>query len=160
MLILDIFAGIVLGDTSPDTVEDDEAFILPLLSRIQTAIATRLSSIPERLIELYAETLRKGSLLYRFDVSHLGGTTAPAIPERSEGMKYWAFDALVSASAKELTTTDDSGMGAKLKVAHKTALSLMNRMEASLRAYIDDASLRGLMPLGRWVFKLPPRDLG
>lgn len=144
--IIDIFASILLADTSSTTAEADEAFILPILTRINAALVPHLPLLPERLAEVYTETLRRSSVLYRFDVDHSGGTTAMAIPERSEDVRYWAFGVLVAASGNERAGGDTSGGGAVARIA---AQSMERRMRGALRGYVDDARLRGQMPLGR-----------
>jgi hypothetical protein len=147
-LIVDVFAGVLLADSSAESAEDDEAFVLPLLNRFHAAISPRLSTIPNVLVPTYTETLRKASVLYRYDVSYAGGTTAPAIPERSEGMKYWAFDALImEVSGDRAAGSEANGM--PVHVAKRAVESLVKRIEGSLRGYVDDARLRGQMPLGR-----------
>ena len=136
----------LLAETSPDTAEDDERFFLPLLDRFHKAISPRIGTIPDRLIDIYTETLRKASNLYRFDVGNAGGTTAPAIAERSEEARYWAFRALLLQASPAVE--GDSGVDQR-KVASRAVESLVKRMEGALRGYIDDARLRGQMPLGR-----------
>ena len=148
--IIDIFGAIVLADTSPESEDEDEDFVLPLLTRYHRAIASHVGGMSSRLVEIYAETLRKASILYRFDVGRAGGTTAPAIPERSERMRYWAFDALFSqASFHGSTEEGNSKAYNRLAIAKVVTASLLSRIRGSLRTYVADSRLRGSMPLGR-----------
>lgn len=156
----------LLADASPITAEADEAFILPILSQINALLSPHLGRLPDRLVEVYAETLRRASVLYRFDVDHLGGTTAMAIPERSEDVRYWAFGVLVgAASAKSASKPQYPGVDesdgendqahsrdearGQSAVARIAVQSMEQRMRGAMRGYVEDARLRGPMPLGR-----------
>jgi hypothetical protein len=148
-----VFAAILLADSSPDTAEADEPYVLTLLNRLHASISPRIGSVPDRLIDVYTETLRKASTLYHFDVGHIGGTTAPAIPDRSEEARYWAFEALLAQATSSSTGVESetgySPSDGREKVAQKAVESLVKRMEGALRGFVDDARLRGQMPLGR-----------
>jgi len=138
----------LLADTASETADEDEQFVLPFLNRFHVAISPRIATIPDRLIDMYTETLRKASTLYHFDAGNVGGTTAPAIPERSEEARCWAFSALLSQASLSSANNGQSGQG-QGKVAVRAVESLVKRMEGALRGYIDDSRLRGQMPLGR-----------
>ena len=150
-----MFAAILVADSTPDTADVDEPFVLTLLKRFHESISPGIGSIPDRLVDVYTETLRKASTLYHFDVSHIGGTTAPAIAERSEEARYWAFETLLTQarssgaqSGRSRGKPEQEGHG---NVAQKAAESLVRRMDGTLRDFIDDARLRGQVPLGRYV---------
>ena len=105
----------------------------------------------------FAEVLRKASVLYQFDVKRIGGTTAPAIPESAERVRYWAFDLLVStvsrADSKEVKHVESDGDGdgneGKRSVAKMVMPALLKRMEGSLKQFAEDSKNRGQMPFGR-----------
>lgn len=78
-----------------------------------------------------------------------------AIPERSENVRYWAFEVLVGA-ARGIQGTERAGMVAdetealgQSSVAEVAVKSLQTRMRGALQGFVDDSRLRGAMPLGR-----------
>lgn len=142
-----MFSAALLADNTSaiETAEEDESFVLAFLKRVQAAISPRLTTerIPdhERIIGRYASTLRKASTLYHYDVNADGGTTAPAITESSEAMRFWAFDLLLASSVSHPTTKDRG---------EQYCLSeLIQRFEVALRQLVDDGKLRGQMPFPR-----------
>jgi len=89
-----------------------------------------------------------------------------AIPERSEDVRYWAFGVLIAAaSASEAleasspsTSPHGSAEGQRRSsdvvygregVARVAVQSMEKRMRGAIKGYVDDARLRGQMPLGR-----------
>lgn len=119
------------------------AFVIPILDRFRDALVLHLSDtrVPDRIIEHYAEILRKASVLYHHDVQMNGGTTAPVVIEPLERMRNWAFDLLVASV---------SGSGeARQRVARLVMPSAMKRFDTALRNFLDDVKLRGQMPFGR-----------
>ena len=145
--IIDIVSGVVNADTSADDKGEDETFILPILDQLRGCISSRLGSAPASLVQSYSETLRKASALYRFDAGRGKGTTAPAIPEHSERVRYWAFDELIRLSSASSSHT--TGKDEDRRIAEVAAPALVRRFEGALRSYVDDARLRGKLPLGR-----------
>ena len=140
-----------------DHIADDETFTLPFLDRLKSTIAPRLSGhVPEHLIERYGDTLRKASELYHFDAGlPAGGTTAPAVADVMESLRYWAFDLLwagVSVASYATPANPDDRRdtsGDETQVPRVVLPSLLKRVDAALRGYVNDAKLRGQMPLGR-----------
>ncbi|ORX41097.1 guanine nucleotide exchange factor in Golgi transport N-terminal-domain-containing protein [Kockovaella imperatae] len=147
--IIDIFSAVLLADNSNggDQVSEDESFVLPFLDRLKGTIVPRLATqVPDHLIERYGDVLRRASELYRFDVKTInGGTTAPAVPDVLESTRFWAFDLLWAG----VGMSDPGAQGDDAKVAKLVLPSLLRRAEKALRGYVDDAKLRGQMPLGR-----------
>jgi hypothetical protein len=126
-----------------DGPEEDEDFVLPILDRMKAAITPRLndSRVPERIIEQFADILRKASTLYHYDTRPNGGTTAPAVPESLEQMRYRALDLLIGCAS----WSERDGA----RVAGLVVPSLVTRFETALRQFVDDAKLRGRMPFPR-----------
>lgn len=160
--VIDVFAGIVLGDASnqplPDLHEDD-SFILPILDGFREAIVPRLgdSRVPDRILASFGETLRKGSKLYDRD-ARSGGSLAPIVEDSRERMGYWAFGLLIVCALRhgpDFEGAADAANGnsaeerAERKIAAATIVPLMIRIEATLRIVLDDAALRGRVPFGR-----------
>ncbi|ORY29654.1 guanine nucleotide exchange factor in Golgi transport N-terminal-domain-containing protein [Naematelia encephala] len=146
--LMDIFSGTLSADGSPSSTDDadlDESFTLPLLSKVQTFLVPRLEDarVPDRVIESYAEILRKASSLYHHDVRSNGGTTAPVIGEISEKTRYWAFDLLTESVAAP------EGASKAKRVARLCSGALIRRWEEALKGFVADAKLRGQMPFSR-----------
>ncbi|WOO78809.1 Protein MON2 [Vanrija pseudolonga] len=142
--VMDVFAGVLLADDGGDSADpEDEAFVLPILEQLQAAVGPRLADprIPDRVVSAYAETLRKASVLYHYDVRAPGGTTAPVVAEPQEKTRYWAFDHLIASSSQR-------GNNDK-RVTSLFVPSLLRRLEATLRHFLSDAKLRGQMPFSR-----------
>lgn len=78
-----------------------------------------------------------------------------AIPERSEDVRYWAFEVLVGAArgvqgAERVGSDGDDGEAlGQSSVAQIAVKSLQTRMRGALQGFVDDSRLRGAMPLGR-----------
>jgi hypothetical protein len=142
---MDVFSGMLLADNASAT-EEDEAFVLLQLEAFKSAVNPRLAdtTVPENIIVQYADILRKASKVYHYEVEFHGGTTAPAIPEPSEAMRYWAFDLLIHSVGREGDARDGRARMAKIVM-----IGLMRRIEEGLRQFLADAQLRGQMPLGR-----------
>lgn len=155
-------------DSSRQTT-DDERFVLDILSEWKSTLIPALitSTLPDELIEKMAEILRKGSILYRYDVDSISGTTATAIAEWSEEMAYWAFDLLVSIVSSSQRQPEESEAGNKSvekgsDVGSLVQPALMRRFEETLRRFVQDIKLRGRLPLERSVsvFRRPTREVG
>lgn len=144
--VMDVYAGVLLAEQDGAAASDDEEFVLPILDRIRAAISPRLADarVPGHVVSGYAETLRKASVLYHYDVRANGGTTAPVVPESYEATRYWAFDQLVASASK---TADGGAM--ERRVAAMFTPSVLKRFEATLRQFLSDAKLRGSMPFSR-----------
>jgi len=145
----------LLADNSSES-EEDESFVLGILNHFKLAMSSRIPDprIPDRLIHQYAEILRRASMLYRYDVRAEGGTTAPVINEASEDTRYWAFDLLMASVAArrkaESTRRDVAKDGAEWRRVAKLVLpAVVRRIDEALKRFVDDAKLRGQMPLGR-----------
>lgn len=154
-IIVDIFGGALLADASNDidNLEDDENFVLAILMGMKASILPYLGNdrVSERIRNQFAEILRKGSLLYRYDVRNQGGTTAPVIPENQEKTRYWAFDLLIDLSRKSDKSVDKvkEKETEDVTIARACISSLMRRIKEALRGILDDANLRGQMPFPR-----------
>lgn len=144
--IMDVFAGVLLADSGEEPLPDDEEFILPLLNDMRQAVFARLRDprLKPAVVERFAETLRRASLLYHYDVEACGGTTAPAVTDDGEGMRYWAFDQLVSGAKRSGEEEE-----ASRRVASLFAPAVLKRFDLTLRQFLDDAKLRGQMPFSR-----------
>jgi hypothetical protein len=147
--------------------------VLPLLDGFKVSIATRLGDprVPDHTIEHLGETLRKASRLYRQDVPSRGGTTAPAISDAQERMRYWAFNFIIALSTQGdgkglglgsgagtgtgmgtgmgRAEIDEHGKEGRKKVARGVMPALMWRFEESIKAFLEDAKMRGQMPFSR-----------
>jgi len=146
-----VFSGLLLADNA-STTEEDESFVQIHLESVKMVIFPRLwqSIIPDSIIAQFAEVLRKASRLYRYDVAvSNGGTTAPAITESSEGMRYWAFDVLIAASSVDESLETDDLLEGKKRVASISSKSLMLRIEEGLNRFLADSRIRGQIPFGR-----------
>lgn len=174
--IMDVFSGVLLADSGEDPLPDDEEFVLPLLDDMRGAVFTRLRDprLKPAVVERFAETLRRASLLYHYDVEAGGGTTAPAVNDEGEGIRYWAFDQLVAGGKREPreqserseserteneTDGEAEGEDASRRVAALFAPAVLKRFELTLRQFLDDAKLRGQMPFSRYVPALSPCPL-
>ena len=155
---MEVLSAILLSDTGnspPETLEQDESWILPLLDHFRDCIAPRLgdSRVPELTIQRFGETLRKASRLYRYDGKCHGGTTAEVVEDGMERTRYWAFDLLISLAAKSrkrLGGKEEGDEGSKeRRVARGVTEALMKRFEEALRGFLDDSSLRGQTPFNR-----------
>ncbi|EJT47942.1 hypothetical protein A1Q1_03177 [Trichosporon asahii var. asahii CBS 2479] len=165
--IMDVFSGVLLADSGEEPLPDDEEFILPLLNDMRTALFARLRDprLKPAVVERFAETLRRASLLYHYDVEASGGTTAPAVNDDGEGVRYWAFDQLVAGARREhgehgegseprndsndSKATATEGEEASRRVAALFAPAVLKRFDLTLRQFLDDAKLRGQMPFSR-----------
>ncbi|CAK9786560.1 hypothetical protein CC85DRAFT_283171 [Cutaneotrichosporon oleaginosum] len=174
--IMDVYAGMLLADdgevptsaASANRADDDETFVLPALTAVRDAVAPRLvdARVPRTIVEAYAETLRKASVLYHYDVRVPGGTTAPVIAEAKEATRYWALEQLITNAGRprRRDRPADNGMaedddGAKgrgdgaednaRRVAAYFVPSVLKRFESTLRHFLSDAKLRGQMPFTR-----------
>lgn len=149
-IVTGIFASMLLADNTSQPAEtNDEAFVLPLLDRFKTVIVSHLSDdrMPPRISEQLANTLRKASVLYRYEVDAHDGTSAPVVAETSEEMRYWALDMLVALASPSPHKEDAPTAGTKL--VNSAVPALLERFEQSLRHFVADTKLRGQMPLGR-----------
>ncbi|WWC72496.1 uncharacterized protein I206_106458 [Kwoniella pini CBS 10737] len=144
--VIEVLSGILLADSSEDASSDDEAFVINHLTQLRSMMISRLgdSRIPDRLIIQLSETLCKASALYHYDVRVNGGTTAPAIPESQEDLRYWALDVLVSLSVRKEGDSDK-----ERRIASLAAPALIKRFDQTLRRWLDDQKLRGSLPFGR-----------
>ncbi|BEJ02954.1 hypothetical protein CcaverHIS641_0101290 [Cutaneotrichosporon cavernicola] len=174
--IMDVYAGMLLSDDSDlstpayesNRADDDEEFVLPILTAVRDAVGPHLTDarVPRAIVESYAETLRKASVLYRYDVRAPGGTTAPVIAEAREATRYWALEQLVANvgrprrrrrneedGANGLASEDDGeeakGEEDTRRVAAYFAPSVLERFESTLQDFLNDAKLRGQMPFTR-----------
>ncbi|KAK4688854.1 hypothetical protein P7C73_g1265, partial [Tremellales sp. Uapishka_1] len=95
--------------------------------------------LAERIIESYAEILRKASTLYHYDVRSIGGTTAPAVSESQERLRYWAFDLLIASA----------GRAEEEWVAKRAMPFVVQRFQGALQSVVEDSKLRGQIPFGR-----------
>jgi hypothetical protein len=96
----------------------------------------------EALVQRYSDILLQGSTLYTYETPvPVGGTTGGIIPVPSEVLGYWSFDLLVDSVSR-------SG-GTNGSLTGLTLSTLLRRCEGVLRRYVDDARLRGLVPLPR-----------
>lgn len=147
--IMDVFSGVLLADSGEQPLPDDEEFTLPLLDDMRRALFARLRDprLRPALVERFAETLRRASLLYHYDVEACGGTTAPAVNDDGEGMRYWAFDQLVAGAKRE--ARGGEGEEDSRRVAALFAPAALKRFDLTLRQFLDDAKLRGQMPFSR-----------
>lgn len=157
--IMDVFSGVLLADSGEDPLPDDEEFVLPLLDDMRGAVFARLRDprLKPAVVERFAETLRRASLLYHYDVEAGGGTTAPAVNDEGEGVRYWAFDQLVAGGKREQSerTESEAGGDDARRVAALFAPAVLKRFELTLRQFLDDAKLRGQMPFSRYVALSP-----
>ncbi|WWC65124.1 uncharacterized protein I303_107738 [Kwoniella dejecticola CBS 10117] len=147
--VIEVFSGILLADSSEGVSPEDESFVITHLNHLRSVILPRLGDprIPVRLIIQLSESLRRASLLYHFDVRVNGGTTAPAIPESQEELRYWALELLISLSTRKSTQTDADEK--EKRVAAISASALIKRFEETLSRWLDDQRLRGSLPFGR-----------
>ncbi|RXK40656.1 hypothetical protein M231_02113 [Tremella mesenterica] len=156
--IMVVFAATLLGDNPNDLPEEDEHFVISILTHIHTSIAAHLGDdrVPDRVLSQYADVLAKASRVHRYDTTSEGGTTAPAVAEPSEQMRYWAFDRLVEAVTRSSTSTSSNAQSVKVqaeenakRVARLSIPALIGRFESSLRQFLDDSKIRGQMPFPR-----------
>jgi hypothetical protein len=143
-------------NNSTGQTPDDERYVLDLLSEWRSTFIPSLvgSQLPRESIQKLAEILRKGSILYRYDVDSVGGTTAGAIAGPSEEMAYWSFDLLVSTASSAQHHHKDTkldGGRAKSEVGNLMIPVLIQRFEETLRRFVQDIRLRGRLPLERSV---------
>jgi hypothetical protein len=112
----------------------DEAFVL-ILEQLQAAVGPRLADprIPDRVVSAYAETLRKASVLYHYDVRAPGGTTAPVVAEPQEKTRYWAFDHLIASSSqrKQRQTSDIAIRAIVVAATGGDTATLLKRRQAA-----------------------------
>jgi hypothetical protein len=73
----------------------------------------------------------------------MGGTTGGITPTPSEALAYWSFDLLIASVSTQTRRTGGTSIPAL------TLPTLLRRCEDVLRRYVDDARLRGLVPLPR-----------
>lgn len=174
--VMDVYAGVLLADdegggigdsasASANIAPDDEAFVLPNLTRIRDAVATPLrdTRVPAHIVRAHAETLRKASVLYHYDVHAPGGTTAPVVPEAKEATRYWALDQLIASAGvgvrpqqRRRRSSARRGVAsaeeeADRRVAAYFVPSVLQRFETTLQHFLSDAKLRGQMPFTRYV---------
>lgn len=142
-LVMDVFAGVLLAEGSHDNPEDDD-FVITVLDELKAAVHDNLSDgrVSDHLISNYAETLRKASVLYHYGVRASGGTTAPVVPESREVTRYWALGQLVACAARGKNDCSE-------RVAVLFVPSTLRRFEETLRQFLNDARLRGQMPLSK-----------
>jgi hypothetical protein len=145
--VMDVFAGVLLAEGGDEATSDaDDEFVIPILDRIRAAVHPRWGDarVPEHMASLHAETLRKASVLYHYDVRATGGTTAPAVSENREATRYWALNQLVVCCSKQENETEDDG-----RVAASFVPAALRRFEETLRGFLNDAKLRGQMPFAK-----------
>lgn len=147
-VLLEILAGTLLADTAQTTeqarIEEDEASVLPLLSRIKDAIMPRLAddAVTDRIRTRFADLLRRASVLYHTDGHAEGGTLAPSVPLVDEQTRYWALGWLLTCSG--------ACAGEEVDAVRKAcAPVLVERFRTVLQRFLDDAKLRGRMPFPR-----------
>ncbi|ADV19956.1 hypothetical protein I305_00461 [Cryptococcus gattii E566] len=148
--ILEVFGGMLLAESSDSASPDDESFVIGHLTRLRTAVISRLGDtrVPDRVISQLSEVLSKSSKLYHYDVKSNGGTTAPGIATTQEALRYWAFDLLVLLATKG-DKVEDTGYKGDKRVSQLALPSLVNRFEESMRRFKEDKKLRRGLPLGR-----------
>lgn len=175
--VMDVYSGVLLAEdggdaTSPgatgsgvNAAADDEAFVLPILQRIRDAVAPYLRDprVPGHIVSAHAETLRKASVMYHYDVRAPGGTTAPVVPEAKEATRYWALEQLIasagraaparparrrSSTARRLSASK-AAEEVERRVAAYFVPSVLRRFESTLEHFLSDAKLRGQMPFTR-----------
>ncbi|GMK54425.1 hypothetical protein CspeluHIS016_0110110 [Cutaneotrichosporon spelunceum] len=169
--IMDVYGGMLLavdGDVatsaaSPNRADDDEDFVLPILTAVRDAVGPHLadSRVLCTVVESYAETLRKASVLYHYDVRAPGGTTAPVVAEAREATRYWALEQLIANAGlprreKEEANGQASDANGQAggdedgrRVAAHFVPSVLKRFESTLQDFLKDAKLRGQMPFTR-----------
>lgn len=149
-VIMDILTGTLLAETDnsiePAKLEEDEAFVMPLLGRLEAAIMPRIGddAVPERIRTRLAELLRKASVLYHTDGLAEGGTLAPAIPAVDEQLRMWALNWLISCAG-----ADDGRHKTAKAVQRACSPILLDRFRSVLQRFLDDGKLRGHMPFPR-----------
>jgi hypothetical protein len=167
--VMDVYAGVLLADdgdisapsASANRADDDEDFVLPILTAVRDAVSPRLvdARVPRTIVESYAETLRQASVLYHYDVRAPGGTTAPVVAEAKEATRYWALEQLIANAGRprrrgrmvevegeEAEAGDEDNAR---RVAAYFVPSVLKRFENTLQHFLSDAKLRGQMPFTR-----------
>ncbi len=109
--------------------------------------------LPESTITSFAENLRKASVLYHYDVTHPGGTTATVIAESQESLRYWALEVMIACVDRKRVKVGNGFQGnhdqKQAVLAGLMLPSVIKRFEDSMRCFVDDARLRGQMPFAR-----------
>jgi hypothetical protein len=103
--------------------------MMPMLDTIGAAVQPRLDVIPGTTVIAFADILRRASLLHHYDTD-CKGTTAPAV-KLDEAIAYRALDLLVSL---DMPTTRPA---------------MVDRFRDALTHFVNDAKIRGRMPLSR-----------
>jgi len=142
--------------TRSSASDEDERFLLPILDATKASIFPRLADlrISDSIIQSLADTLRKASILHRHQVETLGGTTAEAISESQEKMRYWALQALIELASRSPADLLDTGIDVgreRLRLATLILPSVIRRFDDALSSFVEDARLRGQIPFSRWA---------
>jgi hypothetical protein len=146
--VMDVYAGVLLADGEDSA--DDEAFVIPILDQIRSAVHAGLhdARVPDHVVAQHAETLRRASGLYHYDVRAAGGTTAPVVAENREATRYWALNQLIVCSSKGKTNSESDDENAA-RVAALFVPTALRRFEDTLASFLNDAKLRGQMPVSK-----------